>query len=331
MRRSGATLIEVLVAIFVMAIGLMSLLALFPLGALRMSQAIQDDRCGNIGLSADGVAMVANIRNDPLIYNPTAGTNLYQNPGGGFPAANPDGPSYPVLVDPIGFRTFSGVGNAPLWLGGPATPGPSPATPTIRRSSATLVEGATALTPTQAALRWFTFLDDIYFDPTGRPDIQGFTFQREPRYSVAYMCQRPRLADASVTNLAVVVFNERAMGLSGNLTLDNEYVYDGSLFDLTSSTVTINFTGTAPPVREGGWILDSTYMGPTAANPTANPWSHGYFYRVVGINDTGTNTVVLEVQTPFRGFPAGTTSYTGTVIVLEGVAEVFEKGDGRLP
>ncbi len=43
-RRPGITLIEVLVAIFVMSIGLLALLTLFPLGALRMSQALQDDR-----------------------------------------------------------------------------------------------------------------------------------------------------------------------------------------------------------------------------------------------------------------------------------------------
>ena len=42
--RAGVTLIEVLVAIFIMGIGLLALLTLFPLGALRMAKAIQDDR-----------------------------------------------------------------------------------------------------------------------------------------------------------------------------------------------------------------------------------------------------------------------------------------------
>ena len=40
-RRRGATLLEVLVAIFVMGIGMLALLALFPLGVLTMRQAIQ--------------------------------------------------------------------------------------------------------------------------------------------------------------------------------------------------------------------------------------------------------------------------------------------------
>ncbi len=39
-RRRGITLIEVLVAIFIMAIGLLAILTLFPLGALRMAEAL---------------------------------------------------------------------------------------------------------------------------------------------------------------------------------------------------------------------------------------------------------------------------------------------------
>jgi Prokaryotic N-terminal methylation motif len=43
-REAGATLVEVLVAIFVMGIGLLALLTLFPLGALSMAEEIKDDR-----------------------------------------------------------------------------------------------------------------------------------------------------------------------------------------------------------------------------------------------------------------------------------------------
>jgi prepilin-type N-terminal cleavage/methylation domain-containing protein len=43
-RSRGITLTEVLVAIFIMGIGLLALLSLFPLGALTMAQAIKDDR-----------------------------------------------------------------------------------------------------------------------------------------------------------------------------------------------------------------------------------------------------------------------------------------------
>jgi prepilin-type N-terminal cleavage/methylation domain-containing protein len=51
-RRAGVTLSEVLVAIFIMGIGLLALLTLFPLGALNMARAIQDDRSENVAKSA---------------------------------------------------------------------------------------------------------------------------------------------------------------------------------------------------------------------------------------------------------------------------------------
>jgi prepilin-type N-terminal cleavage/methylation domain-containing protein len=52
--RPGVTLLEVLVAIFIMAIGLLALLTLFPLGAMRMAQALKDDRAAQTAVSADG-------------------------------------------------------------------------------------------------------------------------------------------------------------------------------------------------------------------------------------------------------------------------------------
>jgi hypothetical protein len=60
---SGISLAEVLVAIFVMGIGLLALLALFPLGALTMAEAIKDDRAGAIA----GEAMAFSQRGEQLV------------------------------------------------------------------------------------------------------------------------------------------------------------------------------------------------------------------------------------------------------------------------
>jgi hypothetical protein len=51
--RPGVTLTEVLVALFVMAIGMIALLTLFPLGMMQISQAIKDDRTAQAGNNAD--------------------------------------------------------------------------------------------------------------------------------------------------------------------------------------------------------------------------------------------------------------------------------------
>jgi prepilin-type N-terminal cleavage/methylation domain-containing protein len=52
-RQAGVTLIEVLVALFITGVGLLALLTLFPLGVLRLSQEIQDDRAAKLALDAE--------------------------------------------------------------------------------------------------------------------------------------------------------------------------------------------------------------------------------------------------------------------------------------
>jgi type II secretory pathway pseudopilin PulG len=55
-RRIATTLTEVLIAIFIMGIGLMAILALFPLGAVQMAQAIKDDRAAHAAANAASLA-----------------------------------------------------------------------------------------------------------------------------------------------------------------------------------------------------------------------------------------------------------------------------------
>jgi prepilin-type N-terminal cleavage/methylation domain-containing protein len=50
--QAGVTLTEVLVAIFLMGVGLLALLAVFRLGALQLAQAIKDDRTGAVAEEA---------------------------------------------------------------------------------------------------------------------------------------------------------------------------------------------------------------------------------------------------------------------------------------
>ena len=72
-RRPGITLIEVLVAIFIMAIGLLALLTLFPLGALRMSQALQNDRTAACASAGANIYDAFGVRSDPQYDPPNSG------------------------------------------------------------------------------------------------------------------------------------------------------------------------------------------------------------------------------------------------------------------
>src|SRR3954451_11505578 len=51
--RRGVTLTEVLVALFVMALGMLALLTLFPLGAMQVGEALRHDRCAQTSMQAD--------------------------------------------------------------------------------------------------------------------------------------------------------------------------------------------------------------------------------------------------------------------------------------
>src|SRR5882757_2725476 len=96
-RRPGVTLIEVLVAIFVMGIGLICLLTLFPLGAMRMAAAFKDERAAQAAINARTIADAKKLRYDPSL------DVFFKNPGGATGAASdnvdpnlPNSPSYPV-------------------------------------------------------------------------------------------------------------------------------------------------------------------------------------------------------------------------------------------
>ncbi len=52
--RPGITLTEVLIAMFVMALGMIALLTLFPLGVFQIGQALKDDRVTQTASQADG-------------------------------------------------------------------------------------------------------------------------------------------------------------------------------------------------------------------------------------------------------------------------------------
>src|SRR5713101_6396788 len=112
--RSGSRLVEVLVAIFVMGLGLIALLTLFPIGMLRMAQAIHDDKCSTAAANAHVMAIAMNIRNDLLVIaDPPypAASDMFKNPlPGTLKDADTFGESYALFVDPVG--NYSG---APIW------------------------------------------------------------------------------------------------------------------------------------------------------------------------------------------------------------------------
>ncbi|MCI0743546.1 MAG: prepilin-type N-terminal cleavage/methylation domain-containing protein [Gemmataceae bacterium] len=335
-KRQGVTLIEVLVAIFIMGVGLMALLTLFPLGALSMSRAIRDDRAAAAANYADKVAALKRIR-DPKLFFPLSADPFVTNPAIPNLTIDPEGPSFPVYVDPAGYRNAAGLPSDVAVAGAPGA---------LTRRSVNW-----ALT-TPLVLRWFSVIDDLVFDKdTGLPSKVNGPIERDIGYSFAYLLHRPKVRDETIVHCDVAVYQRRPMGLSGQLTLE-EFIFDSaknpgtaSFFNPIDNTITIRHGGNFPNIRSGDWILDVSLVSMIPTKPGLQPkiMPHSFFYRVVGLDEINATDVKLDVQTPLRGWtyngndymidPATIDptlgAYNGTTIYLEGVVDVFERGLGR--
>ena len=328
-RRSGATLIEVLVAVFVTAIGLLALLALFPVGAVSMARAIQNNRASQAAANAAAIANLHNLTQDASLTSPT---DYFTSPPG-LPAITGTGLSYPVYVDSVGTSLTAN------WLGAcPIMPtAPVASSPGIPR-----VQASFAITSPNI-IRWLGLLDDISFQQDGMPATAGGFVERENRYSWCYLLQRPNASFAGQATMTVVVYSGRSWAVPG----ESCYNVD---FQKGSTTVLVPWNpanGQAKPeIRPGRWILDATVLAfptTTITSPVADP--HGDFYRVVNVTEGVTYTnpvtkriypaVLLELQTavlkssfiPLSG--AGTAippgPQQGVLAVMDNVIEVFQK------
>ncbi|MBI2803902.1 MAG: prepilin-type N-terminal cleavage/methylation domain-containing protein [Planctomycetes bacterium] len=365
-RRSGVTLVEVLVAIFVMGIGLIALLTLFPIGILRMAQAIREARSTQCGNNGARIAVIQSLHLDADVVTDGTFPDLFVNPGivdvNGAPIwnADPYSESYPIFVDPVGFYAVP----TPDWVGNyPALLRRRPAE--FTRRGLNLAVPADFAAMQRNIRRSFMLQDEFNFEPTmddpnvppGTPQkIGNVVLRGERNFSWAYMLRRPRAGDPSIVDRAVVVFENRPIALTQNQTLQ-EYVYPGmAFFNDTNNTITVEYTSptvVAPPVRPGDWILDATRYQTSPTNGSGS----AFFYKVVGAEDyvvaqaapnPPRRFVRFEVANPIRGlyrrypdvpnYPAvvdplgsGATVYQGTMIFMEGVVAVFERGPARTP
>lgn len=308
-RRPGITLIEVLVAIFIMAIGLLALLTLFPLGALRMSQALQNDRAASCASAAVNICDGYGFRNDPTLdfINPAPPN------ANGYPPTAQAGGGFPVFLDPYGVAN----GSPPLGLSNIVTM-PNPPTPGILRMAPSVIPPPYSTPNANPALpnnpvpgliasRYFTLLDDMTFVTNGLPDTSSGVIQRGDRYTWGIMLHRLQpYSPSSLPSVTVVVYAGRATALPGG---DTTYSAAGNSQD---TQVILTHAGTPPTIRRGTWILDTSYEPATSS-------VHGDFYRVVSVTTIDATHVSLELQNPL--------SKTVTAVtVMDNVVEVFERG-----
>ncbi len=311
-RRPGLSLTEVLVALFVMALGIISLMTLFPLGAVQMGQALRDDRSGQTASQADGVVR---LWWQTEVVEPPTPTSPFKDPFfaafdtntfGTVPIDSP-APSYPIFVDPIGY--YAKNLNQKIWVGNfPSAFTPTAADPRIRRFNTQKL-----ITPT-LAIRACSMMDDITFDETGKPDLLSVpgTVVREGAYNWCAVIQRPNNSNRYVADLKILVFHTKGLyggHRVGASAADDEVVYSGALLPSAvagSTQVVLSVPIGSLPIRSGSWVMDGS--NGTVTN----------FYRIQSISETGASTTVLELDTPLK-------STVTQLYIIRGLADVFDR------
>lgn len=332
--RPGLSLTEVLVTLFIMGLGTIAILTLFPLGALNMAQAMRDDRTTQAAGQADAYLRwyyQANVVEQPLVYEPFAAAMTDPNDGlpllsplrTGDPVALPAEPSYPVFVDPMG-RVARPAGDNEHWWAGYSFGYQYRSLP--RRNVKAIADLATTFQDKPAALRVCSLLDGLTFDPTngGQPG-NGSAVDREYRYNWLWVLQRPVAADRNNVNLTVVVFDKRTH-LYAPKTAATEFAFSSVRFTPGATSVEVP-ADRGVVLQKGGWVMDGTAQA-TLGLPVIR---HAIFYRIASATPSPTDStrIVLELQTPIRRLDGrsdpATDFYDGTLIVLGGVADVFER------
>lgn len=325
-RRPGLTLTEVLVTLAILAFGILAILTLFPLAASQMAIAVREDRSAQAANAADGYIRAywksEVVEKLPSPTEPFYAALLDPNngvtpPHTGLTAAVAGEPSYPVVIDPMGYASRGPVTGS--WVG---DAGVSNAP---RRTLSTILNTVPAPQRNQFAFRLCSQMDGMGYDENGRP-----TPDRELRYNWAWMIQCPDAGTRTTANLNVVVYDNRPSlyaptGSEGTFNTAAPHVEPGS-----TKLNLVRTAGVLPDIKPGMWVMDVT--DPTVNSTPPNKIRHGYCYQVVSVVPDATgNVVYLELQTPLKlisnsGWPAAS-AFQGKFVVMRGVTGVYRRAD----
>jgi hypothetical protein len=207
-------------------------------------------------------------------------------------------PSYPVFVDPMGMVAGRGaVGDSGAGM--------------IARVNLQAILSQPSSAQSTLSLRVASQLDALTFNTGG--GVPGGSDMRELRYNLAWMLQRPSNQNRYAVRQQVVVYDRRTHLYAPP---GSEAVYTNITFN--PGDTTIAGVPSSAAILKGTWVLD-------AGNPTGGVLQ-AEFYRVVSytLDPTGT-TYTLEVHKPLVRMDGQATSYTGNLVVIPAISDVFER------
>ncbi|WP_020475268.1 type IV pilus modification PilV family protein [Zavarzinella formosa] len=317
--RPAVTLMEVLIAIFILSIGMVSVMAFFPIGALNMIRSVRDQRCSQLAtnsntmlhvwwkdcwLSKDGLIMPEEIasRSEPTIEaldtDPLTGLNILRTD---------TGPSHPVMIDPLGVNSYG------TSLGG-----------FITRTHLNNVFATSASRRNQ--LRVCTLPDDIAFDKNGEPSNISGQFDRGYRYSCAWMMQREHNSNPYDVRVYTLTFDNRPIDLP-----EGDQVFPSSSLTLNdpNSLTLSSLSNALPRTKKGGWIMVAYHVTYPLANAGVNfkpsRWVVS-FHRTIAQEDALGGMGNLRMLTLEQPIQTPVNVDNVQVVVFEKLVEVFDRG-----
>lgn len=294
-RRPGLSLTEVLVALFIMGIGAVAILTLFPLGALNMAQALRDDRTTQCAAQSgaflrdywqqrytsqtipgtpdlDNELFFRALNNPAVMATDPLGATAGE--GRAMFAVTDTTDSYPVLVDPMGYLAPRPTVTSKRWLGDDGYGNAGSATAVPRASLSQLLPSPVGpILPARVntlALRTCSLLDGLGYDPnTGAPALVGGAIDRDVRYNWLWVVQRLSGQTKYEASVTVVVFDKRGNQFAppGSETVHTPTYAQpevtaeplkGKPLAIRGESRISFAKGTEPLVQKGGWLMDAT-------------------------------------------------------------------------
>jgi prepilin-type N-terminal cleavage/methylation domain-containing protein len=287
--RKGITLLEVLMAIFIMGIGMVSVFAIFPVAALMMGQAIEKYQVNEVVNNTQ-----SNFDTDALEFVKNQPTWIYSQLDTVNPLINSN--CIPVTQNFLKVQTTS---SAPLYLFLDQAAGPT-------RSSlggvtvAYINGGVSPALPAQINERYFTSNFDIELDESGRA---VFPVASAGKYSVSFLLEKkPPLDNPLPSRRYMLVFKGRSQTFA-------DFPWEAISTNVASAPNLINPTPGVLDYKKQGWIM-------TFNSVTGNR----SFHQITAINPVGAG-IELEVK-PKLGTDAN------NVYLLSDVVRVIDMGAG---
>ena len=269
LKRKGLTLLEVLISIFIMGIGMLSVLAMFPAAADMMGRAITNSQISEGLVNARGMQ-------------------------DGVDWISPSGPYYQYL-------------NAPVWKS-PTTDTPVfllldqyASVVGINSFSNLSIEVGSISGASSTAGRFFTCNSDLILNKQGvankDDDGNSVSVEREAKFTIAHFFTKPTpITNQNYIKRNILVFKDRSQVITSN---DFTYYSISSAISTNQFTLSVNSNGV---LKTRQWVMITDSLA--NAYPTAVD-----FYEISSVDDSGTYTTIeISPSLPSTGFGTGAKS-----------------------